>query len=122
MSSPNKIALKYEYEISDYYHQQFDGTAYALDRKTGKRVSGVSFSLYRDGIHINYIETLPEYRKHGVATRLIIWLKQKHPGYTLHPGMVTDDGAYLFKSLSQKRKDAVTHRISPKRKINRKRE
>jgi GNAT superfamily N-acetyltransferase len=104
MSSPNKIALKYEYEISDYYHQQFDGTAYALDRKTGKRVSGVSFSLYRNVININYVETLPEYRKHGVATRLIVWLKQKHPGYTLNPGMVTDYGAYLFKSLFRKRK------------------
>lgn len=115
MPSKPRLVLKYTFDYTGSHSQQTDVLAIATDTKTGKNVSAAQYALFRKGIHINYIETLPQYRMLGVASRMIARIKREHPGYKLHPDITTDDGTQLFAAIGQKRKAATKKRISPAR-------
>lgn len=68
----------------------------------GNVAGTLSYSEYEGEPHINMIETNPEYRGNGVATKMLQNLQSLYPGKNINTGMLTEDGSKLFEKVSEK--------------------
>lgn len=93
-------ALKMTNNITGYSQGQTDSVMTAeID---GKVAGTLSYSEYGDEPYINMIETNPEYRGQGVATKMLQNLQAMYEGKNINAGMLTEDGAKLFEKVSEK--------------------
>lgn len=63
--------------------------------KSGNVVGYLSFSEYRNEPSIKMIEVLPQYRRKGIATKMLQSLQKMYPDTEIRTGMTTPDGTKL---------------------------
>ena len=75
----NQRMIRAEQEFYQYLKQVFfpvKGTCYCIWEENGSYVSALRLEPYRDGLLLEALETHPDYRKKGHATRLIYAVQQ----------------------------------------------
>jgi ribosomal protein S18 acetylase RimI-like enzyme len=83
--------ITYTHEHVDSYDGQNN---YEIGMYMDDDIIGVvEYTTYEGELTISNIIVRPEYRRRGVASRLVKMMKDKHPEYTYVPSMKTDDGA-----------------------------
>lgn len=85
-------------EVIDSHHGQLDMVMTAYMGETP--VGSLQYSLYENIPHISYVEILPEYRRQGIATRLLRNLQEQYPETEIEWGMLTDDGKAFYDALT----------------------
>ena len=93
--------LKILDEVIDSHHGQLDMVMTAYMGETP--VGSMQYSIYENAPYIAMIEVLPEYRRQGIATRLLRNLQSQYPETEIAWGMQTDDGKALY--------DAITYSV-----------
>jgi len=90
--------IKFRNEMTGYSHGQKDMVlkAYA-DREM---LGYIVYSEYMNNPHINMIKVMPEYRRSGVARKLVYHLQDMYPDTEIDWGMLTDEGSMLYNSLT----------------------
>lgn len=85
-------------EVMDSHHGQLDMvmTAYRGELPVGS----MQYSLYENVPSISMIEVLPEYRRQGIASRLVRNLQAQYPNTEITWGLLTDDGKALYDALT----------------------
>jgi len=85
----------------DYHHGQNDYIAGLLD-DSGEVVSQVAYSIFDEEIHVNMIETFPEYQRQGAARELLVRIRKENEGMPIEPGMQTETGAALVQDMTER--------------------
>lgn len=85
-------------EVTDSHHGQLDMVMTAYMGETP--VGSMQYSLYENEPHIAMIEVLPEYRRRGIATRMLRNLQAQYPETEIAWGMLTGDGKALYDALT----------------------
>ena len=85
-------------EVNDFR----DGETFATMSYTqdGKTVGTIEYSEYDGQPSIKMIEVEPEYRRKGIATKLLQELQKKYPDVEIDYGMTTPDGSKLLESIT----------------------
>lgn len=68
----------------------------------GRKAGYVQYAVYNGEPSIQYIHVHPDFRRQGLATKLMKELQKEFPDTTIHLGMATDMGAPFVKSLARK--------------------
>lgn len=100
---PNKNLFVFN-DVTDAYSGQVNAVARIGDPNDGIVMGYVEYSLYNGKIYINMLETKPEFRRTGVATALMTYLKESNPGTQIIQGMATEEG-YVFSKSGKFRKN-----------------
>ena len=83
--------ITYKVEHLDSYQDQNN---YELGMYIGEEIIGmVQYTLYGGNITVSDIIVRPEYRRKGFGSRMMQYIKQKHPDFTYKPSMKTQDGS-----------------------------
>ena len=108
-------------EINDYYSGE---TLSTMSAKVDEKVAGtLEYGEYEGKPNVKMIEVKPEYRRQGIATKLLQELQKKYPDQEIDFGMSTEDGTKLLKNITyqvenkeyaktQKQLEKVTNRIN----------
>lgn len=85
-------------EVNEFYGgEMFATMSYTQD---GKTVGTIEYSEYDGKPNVKMIEVEPEYRRKGIATKLLQELQKKYPDAEINYGMTTPDGSKLLKSIT----------------------
>jgi GNAT superfamily N-acetyltransferase len=67
----------------------------------GEIVGAAEYVLYGDELSISDIHIKPQWRRKGMGSRLIKYIKEQNPGYTYEPSFKTEDGSkFSHKDIS----------------------
>jgi GNAT superfamily N-acetyltransferase len=91
--------FRVESTIHDCRKGESFGRAFARENATDSPVAVAEFSIYKGGLFLKWIQTLPPYRRQGIATSIINHLKEEYPGYTLIWTATTEDGTAFRKAV-----------------------
>ena len=99
-------ALKYSLsEIETYskdaYYGQVDMVKEITNEK-GEVVAKLEYSLYDDTVNVQMIEVDPNYRRKGLATKLLQDLQNERPDTEINFGYTTSDGTKLLENITEK--------------------
>ena len=97
--------LKIYTETTGYYDGQVDKIKYAYLGKTF--VGYLQYSVYEDEPYIQMIEVAEDYKRQGIATKLLKSLQNDYPKKSIHTGLQTDEGSKLFDKVSVVKKNPV---------------
>lgn len=86
----NEVTNSYDDEVYNQMTAELDGEI----------IGKIEYSVYNDVPHIQMIETKPEYRRKGVATKLLQELQKEYEGKEIDFGMTTPDGTKLLESIT----------------------
>lgn len=100
---PNKNLFVFN-DVTDAYSGQINAVARIGDPSDNVVMGYVEYSLYNGKVYINMLETKPEFRRTGVATALMNYLKESNPGKQIIQGMATEEG-YAFSKSGKFRKN-----------------
>jgi GNAT superfamily N-acetyltransferase len=91
-------------ELRNFKGSEYFLTAYATIK--GIYVGHCDYTLYKEDISINYLQVNKEFRKKGIATQLMDFVKKEYTGKLIDYGYSTDDGAKFLDSymLNKKKK------------------
>ena len=109
---PNDISIKdsqgreIDHNIHTYSTDAYSGQVNMIKEfqdEDGNTVASLDYSYYDGDIYINMIETQPEYKRKGLATRLMKDLRQEaqEEGATIHYGYSTPDGTKFMQALDK---------------------
>lgn len=85
-------------EVNDFYGgETFATMSYTQD---GKTVGTIEYSEYDGKPNVKMIEVEPEYRRKGIATKLLQELQKKYPDAEINYGMTTPDGSKLLETIT----------------------
>ncbi len=76
---------------------------YADDKNTGDTIGIIDYSIYDDEIDIKMVEVIEPYRRQGVGTQMIEYLKNENPGVKIITGLATNMGAPFVQSLKSRK-------------------
>ena len=79
------------------YGETYYTMSYTQD---GKTVATLEYGEYDGEPNVKMIEVEPEYRRKGIATKLLQELQQKYPDAEINFGMTTPDGTKLLESIT----------------------
>lgn len=97
----NMEQIEIDNEVTNMYSGQTNMT---MSAKIGDKIVGtLDYSEYNGKPSISMIEVKPEYRRKGIATRLLQNLQSEYPNIEIEWGTMTTDGASL--------RDAITYNI-----------
>lgn len=103
-----KIYISEELTFSDSsidaYGQQVDMILKSYDKIEGekKQVGYISYTLFRNELHIRMIEIYPEFKRKGYAEKMLKWLVNEYQEYEIYPGMTTDEGTPFIEKMYAK--------------------
>ena len=96
--------ISIEHQVLDEEGQTHPrGIVSAYDRSIRQEVGNLLYSIYNDKLDIDNVEVVPNYRRQGLATKMIQFLLAEYPELTLMPQIVSNDGAHLFRNLREKK-------------------
>lgn len=103
----SKAKTDTKYSISDKNIKD-TSTGYAYDEtyftmsytQDGKVVGTLEYGEYDGEANVKMIRVEPEYRRKGIATKLMQELQNKYPDTEINFGMATPDGAKLLESIT----------------------
>jgi GNAT superfamily N-acetyltransferase len=83
--------LEYRIEHLNYHHGQDD---YELGLYLNDDILGmVQYTIYEGELTVNDIIVLPKYRRQGIGSKMMQYIKQQYPDAKYVPSMMTDLGA-----------------------------
>jgi len=83
--------LEYRIEHLNYHHGQDD---YELGLYLNDDILGmVQYTIYDGELTVNDIIVLPKYRRQGIGSKMMQYIKQQYPDAKYVPSMMTDLGA-----------------------------
>ena len=97
--------LKIYTETTGSYDGQVDKIKYAYLGETF--VGYLQYSVYEDEPYIQMIEVAEDYKRQGIATKLLKSLQNDYPKKSIHTGLQTDEGSKLFDKVSVVKKNPV---------------
>lgn len=100
----NYNEVKIVEELRNYKGSEYFMTAYAtLDKKY---VGHCDYSIYKKDVSIKYLFVVEEFRKKGIASQLLDFVKKEYSDKLIDYGYSTDDGAKFMDSylMSKKKK------------------
>lgn len=104
IDSKNKVSvsdIKIDETVTDAYSGQ---TNMKMEAKIGDKVIGtLTYNEYEGKPSIDMLEVKPEYRRQGVATKLVQQLQKNYPNIEIDWGTLSEDGANF--------KNAVTYNV-----------
>lgn len=89
--------LTFNSTVQDMHSGQIDQRLTA--QLGGTPVGHIDFSTYEGSVHIRYISVPDTLRKRGIARAMLSELQRMHPDTEIDWGMLTDDGAELYKRV-----------------------
>ncbi len=92
--------LKFSENMRDYHSGQSFMNAYAYSNNV--MVGRVDYSIYDKKIYIDFIEVNPEYRRKGIATKLVDFIKRENPNMPIIPGYATEEGHKFWEKYRKK--------------------
>lgn len=107
-SKGREIDHKIHTHSTSAYSDQVNMLKYFED-EDGNTIAKVDYSYYDGKIYVNMIETLPEYRRKGLATRLIKDLENdaKEEGMKIDYGYTTRDGTAFLEKIKQPKQPSI---------------
>jgi murein DD-endopeptidase MepM/ murein hydrolase activator NlpD/ribosomal protein S18 acetylase RimI-like enzyme len=103
------------YSVSDNHISSYSTAAYSgqvnmrSDYKMGDNVLGyVDWTIYNDKPSISYIEVDKDYRRQGIARKLLQDIQRQYPDTEIDFGMTTEDGTALVDSITYDVEDEDT--------------
>jgi len=99
-----EILTEENYKFSETMRDYHSGQSYmsAFAELNGKIVAGMDYSIYDNKLYIDYLEVKPEYRRKGVATKLMDFVKEQNKDLPIIPGYASDEGYKFWKSYSKR--------------------
>ncbi|KKM27728.1 hypothetical protein LCGC14_1571820, partial [marine sediment metagenome] len=88
-----------EVRITAQYSGQINGTILVGSEDKSITYGWLDFQQFEDDVLIAWMEVNPEYRRRGVATRLVKELKKEWPDKKIVWGMMTGEGSALRENL-----------------------
>jgi GNAT superfamily N-acetyltransferase len=85
--------LDYRIENLGYHHGQTDMELGLYDDDSNEIIGMVQYTLYDGELSVKDIIVRPEYRRKGLASRMMQYLKKHHSDHKYIPSMKTDLGA-----------------------------
>ncbi len=76
---------------------------YAEDKNTGDTIGIIDYSIYDDEIDIKMVEVIELYKRQGIGTQMIEYLKNENPGMKIITGLATGPGYPFVQSLKSKK-------------------
>lgn len=92
------IDIKIVNDVDTSFRGGYGGTLIA--KISDKPVGYLNYSIYRDVPHIDVISVIPEYRRYGIATKLLKELQKLSPDEEIDWGITTDLGSKLRGSIN----------------------
>lgn len=92
--------IKIKEEVTNSYAGEIFLTKTA--QINGKDVGKIEYSVYNNRPSIKMIEVMPEYRRQGIATKLLQNLQEEYKNVEIDFGMTTDDGTKFLNSVTYK--------------------
>lgn len=68
----------------------------------GQTVAYLEYSEYDGEVYANYITVSDEFRRRGIAKKMMQYLQKQYPDTEIQLGMTTDDGTKLANALDRK--------------------
>ena len=84
--------------VTDYYSGQMN--CHMSYVENDEELGYIDYSVYNDVPYINYIKVSPEYRRQGIATKLLKELQRQFPNTEIDWGMTTKDGTALKNKIT----------------------
>ncbi len=102
LSSSDEVEIKEE--LRNYKGSEYFMTAYATINN--KYIGHCDYSIYKEEVSIKYLFVTEEFRKKGIATKLLDFIKKEYSNKLIDYGYSTDDGAKFMDSymMSKKKK------------------
>lgn len=97
--------LEIRNEVVSYYSGQMNAVLSAVGAN-GEILGYIQYAEYQDAPYIQYINTEEEYRRQGIATRLLRELQSLYEGIEIDWGMTTEDGTKLREAVTYVVEDA----------------
>lgn len=88
---------RFQNDHIDHHHGQDDYVLWALDGD--EKLGLLSYSMFRDDIHINMVRTREDLKRQGIGRALFKELIRLWPDAAIHPGLQTPEGSALWKSV-----------------------
>ena len=87
----------------DYHSGENFCRVIAEDKTTGKVIGYIDYSYYDGEVDIKMIQVDAPYRRQGVGTKMIEFLKREVPEAIIRTGLATEDGYPFVQSLKKKK-------------------
>lgn len=101
----NYSKILFHNESRNYHHGQMDMTAKAiLDNKV---IGYCDYSIFENEIYIEMIEVIDEFKRQGLASRIMDFIKQENPKMKINPGMSTPDGSKFWGEYSKTNSEKI---------------
>lgn len=75
----------------------------AEEEDTGNIIGYIDYSIYEDEIDIKMVEVLEPYRRKGIGTKMIEFLKNENPGMKIHTELMTNLGFPFVQNLKERK-------------------
>lgn len=84
-------------EALDAHHGQIDMLMQAVQGEL--TVGTIQYSIFEGRPHIAMIEVLEDYRRQGIATKMLRYLQDQYPNEEIVWGYLTEDGSALYQAV-----------------------
>jgi len=91
--------LAFREECVGSHHGQTDLKINAYNPQSGKDYGYIDFVIFDGKIHISMVEVFDEYRRRGIATKMVEYMRSQNPGLPIFWGYATGSGAQFIRSL-----------------------
>jgi ribosomal protein S18 acetylase RimI-like enzyme len=75
----------------------------AKEEITGRAIGYIDYSIYDNEIDIKMIEVSERYRRQGIGTKMIEFLKEENPNVKIHAGLATNLGFPFIQNLKERK-------------------
>ncbi len=98
------IDLNIYNDCYDYHSGENYCSIIAEDKNTGKRIGYIDYSIYDNEIYIKIVRVEDEYKRRGIGTKMIEFLKNIDEDIkNINLGYSTDEGTPFIESLKERK-------------------
>ena len=98
--------FKFTNEMRDYHSGEAYCSAYIWHEN--KIIGYCDYSCFKKKIHIEMIQVDEPFRRTGLATKLLDFIKKENPGETIDPGYSTEEGDKFYRAYQKKNSQKIT--------------
>jgi len=100
----NENTYRFSNDLVDSYSGQHNFELGVFDRKTDNILGLLEYTEYKGIPSISMIQVIPDRRRKGIGTALLLKLQELYPGKKIELGYITPDGKKLLDKVKGKLK------------------